>query len=138
LPGEAEFSHDPDAVVVVEIVLIPGEAVARGDGVSVLVVVPAFAAGQKCGPPQVAGVVCVEKRRLPQMCVAELTSQVACRLTVARKKIPQRNALLLESTPVAKRSIEISNLFDKVNVYCMRSRHPYKNRQNVFRHNPRS
>src|SRR5215210_3431908 len=30
----------------------------------------------------------VAKRRLPHMCVAELTSQVACRLKTIRKKMP--------------------------------------------------
>src|SRR6202012_337087 len=43
--------------VVVDVELIPGEAVASADGVGVVVVVPAFAAGQESDPPVVAGVV---------------------------------------------------------------------------------
>ncbi len=53
---EAEFLHQPDAVVV-DVELVPGEAVAGADGVGVVVVVPAFAAGEDGDPPVVAGVV---------------------------------------------------------------------------------
>ena len=54
--GEAEFLEEPDAVVV-DVELVPDEAVARGDGVGVMVVVPAFAAGEQGNPPGVAGIV---------------------------------------------------------------------------------
>jgi hypothetical protein len=54
--GEADFAEEPDAVVV-DVELVPGEAVARADGVSMVVVVPAFPAGEERDPPVVAGVV---------------------------------------------------------------------------------
>ncbi len=54
--GEADFFEQPDAVVV-DVELVPGEAVACADGVGVVVVVPAFAAGEERDPPGVAGVV---------------------------------------------------------------------------------
>jgi hypothetical protein len=54
--GETEFAEDPDAVVV-DVELIPGESVTRADGVGVVVVVPALAAGENGDPPVVAGVV---------------------------------------------------------------------------------
>ena len=54
--GEAELGEEPDAVVV-EVELVPGEAVAGADGVGVVVVVPAFAAGEQGDPPGVARVV---------------------------------------------------------------------------------
>jgi hypothetical protein len=54
--GEADFAENPDAVVV-DVELVPGEAVASADGMSVVVVVPAFAAGEHGDPPVVAGVV---------------------------------------------------------------------------------
>lgn len=54
--GQAEFFHDPDAVVV-DIELVPGEAVAGADGVGVVVVVPSFAAGEQGDPPGVARVI---------------------------------------------------------------------------------
>ena len=54
--GEADFAEQPDAVVV-DVELIPGEAVTRADGMGVVVVVPAFAAGEQSDPPVVAGVV---------------------------------------------------------------------------------
>jgi hypothetical protein len=53
---EADFAEEPDAVVV-DVELVPGETVARADGVGVVVVVPAFAAGEESDPPVVAGVV---------------------------------------------------------------------------------
>src|SRR3984957_16131473 len=54
--GEADFAEEPDAVVV-DVELVPGEAVTGADGVGVVVVVPAFAAGEESDPPVVAGVV---------------------------------------------------------------------------------
>ena len=54
--GEADFGEQPDAVVV-DVELVPGEAVARADGVGVVVVVPAFSSGEQGDPPGVAGVV---------------------------------------------------------------------------------
>ena len=54
--GQADFAEEPDAVVV-DVKLIPLEAVTRADGVSVVVVVPTFAAGEQSDPPVVAGVV---------------------------------------------------------------------------------
>ena len=54
--GEAELLEKPDAVVV-DVELVPGEAMARGDGMGVVVVVPALAAGDEGDPPVVAGVV---------------------------------------------------------------------------------
>jgi hypothetical protein len=54
--GEAEFAEDPDTVVV-DVELVPGEAVTCADGVCVVVVVPALAAGEHGDPPVVAGVV---------------------------------------------------------------------------------
>src|ERR1039458_10730748 len=54
--GDAEFFEQPDAVVV-GVELVPGEAVAAGGGMGVMVVVPSFAAGEQSDPPGVAGVV---------------------------------------------------------------------------------
>ena len=54
--SEADFGEEPDAVVV-DVELVPGEAVAGTDGVGVVVVMPAFAAGEDGNPPVVAGVV---------------------------------------------------------------------------------
>jgi len=54
--GEADLAENPDAVVV-DVELVPGEAVSGADGMSVVVVVPAFAAGEHGDPPVVAGVV---------------------------------------------------------------------------------
>src|ERR1700679_1541333 len=54
--GQADLFEEPDAVVV-DVELVPGEAVAGADGVGVVVVVPAFAAGEDGYPPVVAGVV---------------------------------------------------------------------------------
>src|SRR5271169_5810807 len=54
--GEADFGEEPDAVVV-DVELVPGETVARADGMGVVVVVPAFASGEESDPPVVAGVV---------------------------------------------------------------------------------
>src|SRR5271170_6051290 len=54
--GEADFGEPPDAVVV-DVELVPGEPVARADRVGVVVVVPAFAAGEDGDPPVVARVV---------------------------------------------------------------------------------
>jgi hypothetical protein len=54
--GEADFAEEPDAVVV-DVELVPLEAVARADRVGVMVVVPAFAAGEESDPPVIAGVV---------------------------------------------------------------------------------
>src|SRR5271170_7518178 len=54
--GEADLAEHPDAVVV-DIKLVPGEAVARADRVGMVVVVPAFAAGEESDPPVIAGVV---------------------------------------------------------------------------------
>ena len=51
--GEADFAEEPDAVVV-DVELVPGEAVTRADGVGVVVVVPAFAAGEQSHPPVLA------------------------------------------------------------------------------------
>jgi hypothetical protein len=56
LLGETDFGEEPDAVVV-DVELVPFEAVAGADGVGVVVVVPAFAAGEDGDPPVVAGVV---------------------------------------------------------------------------------
>src|SRR5690242_4892635 len=54
--GEADLGEEPDAVVV-DVELVPGEAVTRADRVGVVVIVPAFAAGEQGDPPGVAGVV---------------------------------------------------------------------------------
>jgi hypothetical protein len=85
--GEAKFREQPDAVVV-GINLVPAEAVARGDGMRMVVVVPAFAAAYQGDPPVVARVVARFKAALPHRCVAELTSQVACRPRVTRRNTP--------------------------------------------------
>jgi hypothetical protein len=53
---EADFAEEPDAVVV-DVELVPFEAVAGADGMGVVVVVPAFAAGEESDPPVIAGVV---------------------------------------------------------------------------------
>jgi hypothetical protein len=54
--SEAELAEHPDAVVV-DVELVPGEAVASTDWMGVVVIVPAFAAGEDGDPPVVAGVV---------------------------------------------------------------------------------
>src|ERR1035438_2698636 len=54
--GEADFGEEPDAVVV-DVELVPGEAVARANRVGVVVVVPTFAAGEQGDPPGVARIV---------------------------------------------------------------------------------
>src|SRR5438552_2870053 len=54
--GEANFAEKPDAVII-DVELVPGEAVTCADRVGVMVVVPAFASGEECDPPVVAGVV---------------------------------------------------------------------------------
>src|SRR6202042_922097 len=56
LLGQTHLAQHPDTVVV-DVKLVPGEAVAGADGVGVVVVVPAFAAGEDGDPPVVAGVV---------------------------------------------------------------------------------
>ena len=56
MAGEAEFSEEPDGVVV-GVEFVPGEAVAGGGGIGVVVVVPAFSAGEQGDPPEVARVV---------------------------------------------------------------------------------
>ena len=64
---EADFFEQPDAVVV-DVELVPGEAVTSADGVGVVVVVPAFAAGEDGDPPVVAGVVLgLEAALAPEM-----------------------------------------------------------------------
>jgi hypothetical protein len=54
--GETDFGEEPDAVVV-DVELVPGEAVTGADGMRVVVVVPAFATGEESDPPVVAGVI---------------------------------------------------------------------------------
>src|SRR5450631_189590 len=54
--GEADLGEQPYAVVV-RVELVPGEAVASADRVSVVVVVPAFATGEQSDPPAIAGVI---------------------------------------------------------------------------------
>src|SRR5215469_2883594 len=54
--GEPEHAKQSDAEIV-HVDLIPGHAVARRDRVGVVVVVPAFTAGEQSDPPVVAGVV---------------------------------------------------------------------------------
>src|SRR5271166_2853844 len=56
VPGEAEFLEQPDAVVV-WINLVPCEAVARGNGMRMMIVVPSFTAREQGDPPAVARVV---------------------------------------------------------------------------------
>ena len=53
---EADFGQQPDPVVV-GVKLVPGETVASADWVGVVIVVPAFAPGEKGYPPAIAGVV---------------------------------------------------------------------------------
>jgi len=53
---EAELFEQPDAVVV-DVELVPHEAVASAHWMGVVVVVPAFAAGEDRDPPVIAGVV---------------------------------------------------------------------------------
>ena len=73
-----------------EVELVPGKAVARRGRMGVMVVVPAFAEREERHPPAGFGNrPSVAKRRPPHMCVAELTSQVACRPTTTRRKIAQ-------------------------------------------------
>ena len=54
--GQADFGEQPNSPIV-RIDLVPSKAVAGGDGVGVVVVVPAFAAGEQRNPPIVARVV---------------------------------------------------------------------------------
>ena len=54
--GEAELGQDPDAVEV-GIDLVPPEAMAHGDGMGMMVVVPALAAGEQSYPETVARVI---------------------------------------------------------------------------------
>src|SRR6185312_11029437 len=54
--GEADLGEQPGAIVV-GVELVPDEAVAGADRVSVVVVVPTLAAGKQSDPPTVAGVV---------------------------------------------------------------------------------
>src|SRR6266567_8831324 len=54
--GEAEFRQDPDAPEV-WVDLVPLEAMACGDGVGVVIIVPSFAAGEQGYPPVIAGVI---------------------------------------------------------------------------------
>ena len=64
---EADLREEPDAVVV-DVDLVPFEAVACADGVGVVVVVPAFAAGEQSDPPVIAGVVLgLEAALAPEM-----------------------------------------------------------------------
>ena len=56
LLGEADLLEEPDAVVV-DVELVPGEAVTGADGMGMVIVMPAFAAGKDRDPPVVAGVV---------------------------------------------------------------------------------
>ena len=66
--GEAKLREKPNAVVV-NIELIPLEAMARTDWMRMVVVVPAFAAGKQSDPPVVAGVVFgLEAAFAPEMC----------------------------------------------------------------------
>ena len=51
---ESDFAEEPDAVVV-DVELVPFEAVAGADGMGVVVVVPAFAEGEQGDPEAVAG-----------------------------------------------------------------------------------
>src|SRR5579871_5387726 len=53
---EADLGEEPDAVVV-DVELVPCEAVAGADRVSVVIVVPTFATGEDGDPPVVAGIV---------------------------------------------------------------------------------
>ena len=54
--GKADLREQPDAVVV-GVELVPGEAVTGADGMGMVVVVPAFTAGEEGDPPVVAGVI---------------------------------------------------------------------------------
>src|SRR5215469_6794286 len=54
--SEADLGEQPDSVVV-DVDLVPGEAVTRADRMGVVVVVPAFAAGEDGDPPVVPGVI---------------------------------------------------------------------------------
>ncbi len=71
LVGQAHLCEQPDAVVV-DVELVPGEAVARADRVSVVVVVPALAAGDQGDPPAVTRVV----TRLEAACAVEVRGRV--------------------------------------------------------------
>jgi hypothetical protein len=67
VPGQADEAECGDAVPV-GVELVPGEAVARGLWMGVVVVVPAFAEGEKCDPEAVAGGVrCGEAARTPHV-----------------------------------------------------------------------
>lgn len=64
---ESEFGEQPDTVIV-DVELIPGEAVARADRMGMMVIVPAFAAGEDGDPPVVAGIIAGLKAALaPKM-----------------------------------------------------------------------
>src|SRR5271165_48964 len=56
VPGQAEFLEQPDAVIV-WINLVPFQAVARGNGMRMMIVVPSFTAREQGDPPAVARVV---------------------------------------------------------------------------------
>ena len=61
-PGDLDFFRKTDLgeqpnAVVVDIELVPGEAMTSTDRMGMVVVVPAFASGEKCDPPVVARVV---------------------------------------------------------------------------------
>src|SRR5215510_10227436 len=61
-PGDLQVAHDAERVEDLQrdpgdVELVPGEAVAGGDGMRVMVVVPAFAEGQERHPPAVARIV---------------------------------------------------------------------------------
>jgi len=58
--GQTQLAHDPDAVVV-EIELVPDEAMTGRNGVRVVIVVPAFAAGKESDPPVVPRVIARSK-----------------------------------------------------------------------------
>src|SRR5579863_719140 len=53
LAGKPDLGEQPDAVEV-RVHFIPGEAMPRGDGMSVVVIVPALAAADQGDPPVVA------------------------------------------------------------------------------------
>src|ERR1700742_2759542 len=54
--GEADLREKPDAVVV-DVDLVPLEAMTCADRMGVVIVVPAFAAREQSDPPVIAGVV---------------------------------------------------------------------------------
>ena len=54
--GETNLGEEPDAVVV-DAQLIPGETMSCADGVGVVIVMPALAAGEQGDPPGIAGII---------------------------------------------------------------------------------